>query len=298
MYYRDGHYEVLSENPIWIINENDEVEMVPNIYSDMEVIRYYLGGDPDNGYIDTPIEDTITLAYSIGGFVFKTQEEANRYILSSKTEDGLMTILDNYIENMKRSSRIQKFKEIDPVPNGLYVIPEFDECLNPLDWTLQACALTLDYQKKYVFRKTTQPVNEYLIRYLKMIDIEKHHDLGKERVLFEVYSEDGYVYITHYFLQCYMLFPCLFFYTRIMNYPVFDSEIFARNYKIGSMGNPATKKNVMFYEQRYLRNQVAREAKREARRTMIKNIALSVGKFAWENKAQALDLVKRFIARR
>ncbi len=119
------NFDVLSENPLWTYDENNEPVMVQNTYNTMEVIKYYPLGRERKFNIDIPIEDPITPFFPYGTFFFKTENECKRFASCVDTLEGQQTLLENAFSASKQNKSIVKMKcdleDIEKINTGYIV---------------------------------------------------------------------------------------------------------------------------------------------------------------------------------
>lgn len=286
MTYGDKSYwKVLSKDPLWISLDDGKAEIIPNIFSDLEVIRIYYD---KTTYQDIPIEDPITLALPIGGFFFKTQSDAVRYNSIMGSADGYQTILENMFERTKFSKSIIKLKANAPVENGLYVFESFDDYI-PEHSDVFRMGYFDENGNTHKFKQSTPDIDKYLVTYLNMIDIERTHDLKKERFILEVYSENGSIYLNHMFLN-HGTMSNVYAFSRILNYAIVyldQAEINRIQFEDRCFGHEIER------IQSVLLKLQENAAKREHVKRVAKNVGTELAKFAWEKKGIIWAFLKK-----
>lgn len=286
MTYGDkSFWKVLSKDPLWILLEEGNAEIVPNTFSDLEVIRIYYD---EHTYQDIPIEDPITLALPIGGFFFKTQRDAVRYNSIMDCAEGYQTVLENMFEQTKKSKSIIKLNKNEPVEDGLYVFESFDEHLPP-----HSDVFRMGYFDEkcntHKFKQSTPALDKYLVSYLNMLDIERTHDLTKERFVLEVYTENKHVYLNHMFLN-HGTMTNVYAFSRILNHAIVyldQAEINRIQFEDRCFGNE------IHQRQSVLLKLQDNEAKRQYKKTLAKKISIEIGKFAWSKKDVIWEFLKK-----
>lgn len=290
--FESSNYTVFSRRPLYIVGDECTVKIVDNTYDDLEVIRVYYFGE-DN-YRDTPIEPGITFVPDLGMFFYSSEGLARQNAITSETYGGRVCIMENCLEGSKKNKAIYKFKEKEGnhIEQGLYVIDSFDDELPETTWLKNICYVN---EKKEVCspKKASDELNEYLRDYLLVNNIETRHDLEKERLIFEVFVEKEYVYINHFFVHISLESFDVFYFTRIMSYPVFCNKLGATMYrnKLSSGGN-----NEMSLEQAQKNLEKCAHFDRvtQARKETMTKISQIALQYAWEHLDQIIDLLKKY----
>lgn len=284
------NFEVLSKNPLWTFGQDNEPELVQNIYDDIEVIRIYRYGMNSDKYYDIPIE-RITPVIEFGTFFFTSKEDCEKFKKHASSDVGRVCILENSFECSKRSKNITRFKENEDIPieNGIYVIKDFESSL------FSFCEITdlvyIDENYEICdFKVADEDVEDYLVKYVKTIDAESRHSLNYERMIFEIYSEDGYVYINHFYIHDVGLTKRgLFFYTRILNYPIIgkrEAELFLIKCDINQY--------IDSKQEEQIEMQLSDEEKERKKKLRMKIMTLC-GSYVWEHKFELISNIKKII---
>lgn len=271
-----GGYEVLSNSPLWILNENGEPVELSHTFDSINVVRVYTGEkETKDHYIDYDIEEPILYIPIVGTVFFKTKEDAMRFASYLNSESGIITLLENAFENSRHNKHIVEFDEHVKVADGLYCISSFDDELPNNIWLNEI--RYLDYQNDVKrIKENDDNTDFYLAKYMHMIDIETRHDLSHERLIFEFYSECGKVYVNHFFINCGDEPESLFYYSRIMNYPLFASKDKAIKYRHRHNRNEINKASLLISSQDALKHRRDIENKKimmaEMRRKIFEHI--------------------------
>ena len=199
--------QILSESDWYFINSENEVELYERENrNDMEIVRIFNG----ETFMDMPLEHPITYMPIVGGFLFDSEEVAEKYKSSLESSSGFSTLIDNSLSGSKRNDMACVYKEVVPVENGIYCVPEFDELLSDDCWLMHVHGLT---KKNEVVEPKIVGENEhfYISKYINMLGvfggiipideengylIQSKYDLTMYRCLFELFSECGNVYVS------------------------------------------------------------------------------------------------------
>lgn len=286
------NYELLSTNPLWILDDDNEPQVIKNKYDNLEVIRVYDNTNSEFNHYDYPIEPLVTYIPEIGEIFFKTQNDALRHSSLMSSESGILTLLDNGFEQSRHNKAIDEFKKLKPVENGLYVIPEFDEALviPSSEWINTICYLSENGVESV--KNADENINFYLHKYLNMIDIETRHNLENERLVFEIYTEMDKVYINHFFVKYHNCPSGPFYITRIMNYIVCPNKCVAETTLSRIESGNWNILKPMVRTQTVVDMSDAEIAKREQRKAIVGSVARFVGNYAWDHLDGILNWVK------
>lgn len=270
------NFEILSENPLWTYDEKNQPIMIQNTYNTMEVIKFYPLGKEKGFNVDIPIEDPITTFFPYGTFFFKTEKECMRFASCMNTLEGQQTLLENAFSASRQNKSIVKMKcdldDIEKINTGLYSISEFDELIS--DSTCLMCYMCYidDENKIRKIKQTDEVLDKYIRDYCKMCDLITNRDFTWERLVFEVYKENEYLYINHLFINA-DIFDTpsdIYLCSRIMNYPICATPNNAKIIQILTDYNCVTKS--MDDMQRSIRIMKEHEAEKERKKKLAKNI--------------------------
>ena len=173
--------QILSESDWYFINSDNEVELYEReSRNDMEIVRIFDG----ESFMDMPLEHPITYMPIVGGFLFDSEEVAEKYKSSLESSSGFSTVIDNSLSGSKRNDMVCVYKEIVPVENGIYCVPEFDELLSNDCWMMHVHGLT---KKNEIVEPKIVGDNEhfYISKYINMLGV-----LGG---IIPIDDENGYV---------------------------------------------------------------------------------------------------------
>jgi hypothetical protein len=289
-------YELLSTKPLWILDDNNKPVKIENRYDTLEVFRIWDSAEIGNvlHYIDIPVERPIMFVPLLGSIFFGTYQDAERHSSSINTESGLITLIENSFETTKHNSIIVEFDEYNKVEDGLYTIAGFDEALECDDDHWLKTLRYLDKDDKCVkIKQSTEDVDFYLSKYLHMNDIETRHDVSRERLIFEIYSECGKVYINHIFINMGSKPSDVFYYTRIMNYPLFSDSKNAVAYRTAAMKyRNSVAQNVIKTEMQ-CNDILTKRTERDQARARRAHIIGSVKSFIWDRMDIIVDWCKK-----
>jgi hypothetical protein len=221
--------KILNDKPLYKYNASEAaIERIENEYSDKKVIRYE---DFDGDYYDIPIEKNLTIDHRSGDIFFESLQvaEAFRHSIAAIENGGTQTLLENFCELSKRNEGILEFSEFGKVENGLYSVPGLDSCIPVDSWVHDLIYLDENNNIRKIKRPTPE-LDEYIVKYMRMYSLEKY-DSNYERIIFEVYSEQGFVYINHFTVQDCVEPHGPIYTSRINNYVCFGNVISAKRYR-------------------------------------------------------------------
>lgn len=221
--------KILNDKPLYKYNASEAaIERIENEYSDKKVIRYE---DFDGDYYDVPIEKNLTIDHRSGDIFFESLQvaEAFRHSIAAIENGGTQTLLENFCELSKRNEGILEFSEFGKVENGLYSVPGLDSCIPADSWVHDLIYLDENNNIRKIKRPTPE-LDEYIVKYMRMYSLEKY-DSNYERIIFEVYSEQGFVYINHLTVQDCVEPHGPIYTSRINNYVCFGNVISAKRYR-------------------------------------------------------------------
>lgn len=221
--------KILNDKPLYKYNASESaIERIENEYSDKKVIRYE---DFDGDYYDVPIEKNLTIDHRSGDIFFESLQvaEAFRHSIAAIENGGTQTLLENFCELSKRNEGILEFSEFGKVENGLYSVPGLDSCIPADSWVHDLIYLDENNNIRKIKRPTPE-LDEYIVKYMRMYSLEKY-DSNYERIIFEVYSEQGFVYINHFTVQDCVEPHGPIYTSRINNYVCFGNVISAKRYR-------------------------------------------------------------------
>lgn len=221
--------KILNDKPLYKYNASEAaIERIENEYSDKKVIRYE---DFDGDYYDVPIEKNLTIDHRSGDIFFESLQvaEAFRHSIAAIENGGTQTLLENFCELSKRNEGILEFSEFGKVENGLYSVPGLDSCIPADSWVRDLIYLDENNNIRKI-KRPTQELDEYIVKYMRMYSLEKY-DSNYERIIFEVYSEQGFVYINHFTVQDCVEPHGPIYTSRINNYVCFGNVISAKRYR-------------------------------------------------------------------
>lgn len=221
--------KILNDKPLYKYNASEAaIERIENEYSDKKVVRYE---DFDGDYYDVPIEKNLTIDHRSGDIFFESLQvaEAFRHSIAAIENGGTQTLLENFCELSKRNEGILEFSEFGKVENGLYSVPGLDSCIPADSWVHDLIYLDENNNIRKI-KRPTKELDEYIVKYMRMYSLERY-DSNYERIIFEVYSEQGFVYINHFTVQ-----DCIephgpIYTSRINNYVCFGNVISAKRYR-------------------------------------------------------------------
>lgn len=221
--------KILNDKPLYKYNASEAaIERIENEYSDKKVIRYE---DFDGDYYDVPIEKNLTIDHRSGDIFFESLQvaEAFRHSIAAIENGGTQTLLENFCELSKRNEGILEFSEFGKVENGLYSVPGLDSCIPADSWVHDLIYLDENNNIRKI-KRPTQELDEYIVKYMRMYSLERY-DSNYERIIFEVYSEQGFVYINHFTVQDCVEPHGPIYTSRINNYVCFGNVISAKRYR-------------------------------------------------------------------
>ena len=187
---------ILNDKPLYKYNAAEAaIERIENEYSDKKVIRYE---DLDGDYYDVPIEKNLTIDHRSGDIFFESLQiaETFRHSIAVIENGGTQTLLENFCELSKRNEGILEFSEFGKVENGLYSVAGLDECIPADSWVHDVIYLDENKNIRKIKRPTSE-LDEYIVKYMRMYNLDRYN-ANYERIIFEVYSEMGFVYINHF----------------------------------------------------------------------------------------------------
>lgn len=221
--------KILNDKPLYKYNASEAaIERIENEYSDKKVIRYE---DFDGDYYDVPIEKNLTIDHRSGDIFFESLQvaEAFRHSIAAIENGGTQTLLENFCELSKRNEGILEFSEFGKVENGLYSVPGLDSCIPADSWVHELIYLDENNNIRKI-KRPTKELDEYIVKYMRMYSLERY-DSNYERIIFEVYSEQGFVYINHFTVQDCVEPHGPIYTSRINNYVCFGNVISAKRYR-------------------------------------------------------------------
>lgn len=221
--------KILNDKPLYKYNASEAaIERIENEYSDKKVIRYE---DFDGDYYDVPIEKNLTIDHRSGDIFFESLQvaEAFRHSIAAIENGGTQTLLENFCELSKRNEGILEFSEFGKVENGLYSVPGLDSCIPADSWVHDLIYLDENNNIRKI-KRPTKELDEYIVKYMRMYSLERY-DSNYERIIFEVYSEQGFVYINHFTVQDCVEPHGPIYTSRINNYVCFGNVISAKRYR-------------------------------------------------------------------
>ena len=295
-------FDLLSMNPLWVIDDNGEITMIQNICDSENVIRVWDVGHYRDGkhYIDYPIEKSIMYIPKLGTIFFSTSEEAVRSASLTTSESGWQCLIDNAMEMSKHNKSIVEFDEYEKIENGIYSVSEFDECISS-NWLNKIRYLDENLVIRKI-KKSTEKTNFYIKKYISMFDFETRHDFEHERVLFEIYSEEGKVYINHIMVNSCNEPNDVFYYTRILNYPLFSSKKSALKYRDGLQRGIVRPTSKLIHNQYWITKREEQHNKRKETKEAVANLVDTLAHYAWNyfgnniikwGKAKLISLTKK-----
>lgn len=294
-------FEVLSKDPLWTFGWNNEPVLIQNTFNNLEIIKCYPYGREYKYCVEIPIEDPITPFFPYGTFFFKTESQCAKYKDYVNTLEGQQTLLENAFSASRNNKIITKFK-LDPcddeeIENGIYSIKDFDELLS--DSTIlnrYLCYVDCEENEIRKINPANTTLEKYLRDYCKMFDLVKNRNFVWERLVFEIYKEDGNLYINHLFLQSDIskIMSDVFVCTRIMNYPICPTELDARRVRIlNQFDAPITK--IMDDAQRSIVSDKKYIAEKERKRRLINKILKMCAETLWNHKGTIISGLKTLI---
>lgn len=273
------NFEVHSLNVLWYLDENNEPRMVPNIYDNAEVVRVY--GNNLNEYQDYPIEDAITYCPNIGLVLFKTQNDAASFMSIIESASGSEVIVENSFQASINSPRNKEYPSWG-IKNGVYCYSPFDEDLPQWSWLMDIRYLNEDNLIKKPIEIPKHCETKFA-NYLSQFQLEINHDFCDERLLFEVYSENGKTYVNHFFIHMNKEYSDAIMFTSICNFPIFMNKMCAGLWRLeyeNGMINPGKQ---MYQSQSLLQTKRAIDVKKQQNKELMVNIAKMCGKYAYDN---------------
>ena len=268
------NFEIHSLNVLWYLNEDNNPMMIPNIYDNSEVVRVY--GNSINEYQDYPIEDPITYCPNIGLVLFKTQNDAARFMSIIESESGSEIVIENSFQASINSTANKEYPSWG-IKDGIYCYDAFDEDLPQWHWVTE-----LRYLNEEMLIKKPIQIPSHLeskfATYLSQFQLEVNHNFENERLLFEVYSEDGKTYVNHFFVHLNNTNVDAILFTRICHFPIFMNKRCAALWRLkyeNGMINPG----LQLY-QKQSKAQAKREVDLEKQRR--KELVLKIGKMCGE----------------
>ena len=221
--------KILNDKPLYKYNAAEAaIERIENEYSDKKVIRYE---DLDGDYYDVPIEKNLTIDHRSGDIFFESLQiaETFRHSIAVIENGGTQTLLENFCELSKRNEGILEFSEFGKVENGLYSVAGLDECIPADSWVHDVIYLDENKNIRKIKRPTSE-LDEYIVKYMRMYNLDRYN-ANYERIIFEVYSEMGFVYINHFTIQdCVEPYGPIYT-SRVNNYVCFGNVISAKRYR-------------------------------------------------------------------
>lgn len=174
MFQKLSKLQLLSENPLWI-NDNGNCTLIPNVYSNLNVIRVFHG----KKYQDYKIGPNMTIIPSEGLVFYRTQEEAVRYqtLLNSKNGQEQQLVLNESFIQSRSACKNEIEAEIEP---GLYSLSVFDSMI--------VCdeLLELRYLNNENLIKKIHPAEGELLDYImKSNEKMPTDDASKCRIIYE-----------------------------------------------------------------------------------------------------------------
>ena len=221
--------KILSDKPLYKYKASEAaIERIENEYSDKKVIRYE---DFNGDYYDVPIEKNLTIDHRSGDIFFESLQiaETFRHSIAAIENGGTQTLLENFCELSKRNEGILEFTEFGKVESGLYSIPGLDSCIPADSWVHDVIYLDENNNIRKI-KSPTPELDEYIVKYMRMYNLERY-DSNYERIIFEVYSELGFVYINHFTVQDCVEPNGPIYTSRINNYVCFGNVISAKRYR-------------------------------------------------------------------
>lgn len=190
--------EVLSRKPLWYIDEEGKIGYIQNTYSDAEIIRV-VKSDRSSTY---PIGKSLTVIPELNTILFETQEDAIIGLSMVNDSENQNLMIDNTIQKNMHSD----YYSIDcksGVASGLYSYSQFDDMnSNPIN-IMEVRYLDSNEKIKLVHGSNENSVlNDILTEYIRFTDIKSnHHDPESERLIFDIISENGKVYIKSFWIN-------------------------------------------------------------------------------------------------
>ena len=279
------NFQVLSEHTLWVIDENNEPMRCQNTYNNLELIRVTFS---NNSYRDYPIEDDVTIVPPLGLIFFKKEEDAARFSQVIDTTEGLEIIISNSESSSRRSNLNEQFKHT--MKEGVYCIPYFDDSLCEHSWLREIRWLNSNMEIKKPI-PAEEKDKDIFVNYSAMHDCETNTDFSRERLLFEVVCENGITYINHFKIRQSQTSSDPLYFTRNLQFPIFNSKENAYWYRY-EVENGVKKYDYLISRQHNLAITKNIINTKEARKTLIKNIAGIIGNYAWDHSSQILEFVK------
>lgn len=287
------NFEIHSKNVLWYLNENNEPEMIPNIYDNSEVVRVYKGNLQT--WIDYPIDGPLIYLPAISLVLFKTQNDAAAYMSIINSIEGCEILVENARRSGLTSAANREYSNWN-IPNGIYCSKVLDSDL--VDW---GCLKEIRYLNEDNLIKKPKEIPSHLEKkisdYLTSFDdIPIKHDFENERILFEIYSENGKTYINHFFVKADPInFGGCFMYTRIMSYPLFKSKEDAAIWRWENEDGDSSPGKRLYYGQKRLETIKSVYDKEVARKQLFMKIAKMCGEFAYSHLQDIIDFGKNKI---
>ena len=125
------NFEIHSKNVLWYLNENNEPEMIPNIYDNAEVVRVYKGNLQT--WIDYPIDGSLIYLPTISLVLFKTQNDAAAYMSIINSVEGCEILVENARRSGLTSAANREYSNWN-VSNGIYCSKVLDSDLVNWGW--------------------------------------------------------------------------------------------------------------------------------------------------------------------
>lgn len=198
MFTNVSQIEILSRNPLWYINEEGQIGYIQNTYSDAELICVI----KDDHVTKYPIQRCLTVVPELNTVLFETQEYAIIGISMMQDEENQNLLLQNAVQrNLHDNCYVASYS--GTINSGLYSYSKYDELVKNINVS-EVRYLDRNEKIKLIHKGSeVDPQLETIFEdYMKYEDVKSsHHSLYSERLIFDVITEDGKIYIKSFWLN-------------------------------------------------------------------------------------------------
>lgn len=275
MFTNVNRIKILSRKPLWYIDEGGKIGYIQNVYSDAEQIQVI----KDDHITNYPICKNLTVIPELNTVLFETEEDAITGVAMMEDSENQDLMIQNGIQiNMHETDCYRT--RANSINSGLYSYSDFDSQLNNIN-AMEIRYLDHNEKIKMVHGSNeNNELNNILTEYIKYEDIKsKHHDVKSERLIFDIISENGNVFIKSFWVNDNGIDvgPIPFMISPLTGYLMFNSKPNAAYYRNDVREGLTTPFISMVREGQtrsyngYVRNEI-KERKKEGIKTIVSGV--------------------------
>ena len=190
--------QLLSRKPLWYIDEEEKIGYIQNDYSDAELI-VVIKNDHVTKY---PIQKELTIIPELSIVLFETQEDAIIGLSMMQTMENGELMVKNSIQTNMHDGYYSVKSPGGSIVSGLYSYSEIDKNIKSIN-VKEVRYLNQDNKIKLIHGiDENSSLKDVIYEYMRYNDVKiNHHDIYSERLVFDIISENGTIYIKSFWLM-------------------------------------------------------------------------------------------------